>query len=510
MRKLLVIICLFSCLIIPFGKAIANQPPNILLLLTDDQGYADLYANLPEKQQQNPKYDDVKKATKTMSQLAQEGVLFTDAHSTGPTCAPSRAGLLTGKYPQRYGFWDTPDSRVGLSLKERTLADVLKEHGYTTGMFGKWHLGTAPMYNPRQRGFDVFYGFLGHGSHDYYDLRKKNDGYYNNIMENYEAIDEGNDGYLTDKIADRAVSFIKDSHGSKKPFFAYVAFNGVHAPLHPPKEGPFKVGKKASKRKKMLGMLGSMDLAMKRLVDTLEELDLTENTVVILMGDNGGARAVDADNGELRLFKQSFYEGGIRVPFILRWPATIQKNQIFSEMVMGFDVFATVLQAAAIEPPAGLDGVNLLDYLEKVDAAPLKTGAVHEALFWDRGDGRFAARLGDYKLIKDRARLELYNLKTNIGEKPSQNLLATGEPFAIDLQGRIEAQRQKWLMAMKEPFDSEACCRDPRYENFSKKLCRHNSGKCKVKIKKEGCLDHKAQNYDLKATLHRQADCRYE
>ena len=354
-----------------------------------------------------------------MSNLAEKGVLFTDAHSNGPVCAISRAGILIGRYQQRAGFWQNDQSRDELPKfgKEKTIADVLKENGYKSSFVGKWHVGLRKHLHPLRRGFDYFYGFLGHGAHEYYDLTIKDPGSGTDIMENDQEVDEGRNKYLTDLITDKTIDFIKENKDNK--FFAYVAYNAVHWPIEPPKSGEFSENCGSSNRSQMVCMLGRMDVGIKKILDTLEELSLTENTMVIVMGDNGGAGKVDADNYPLRDKKGSYYEGGIRVPLIISWPGKIASGEKFHKAVMGFDIFPTILGAANISVPDNLDGKNLLPYLKKESgsSSPEKTGEVHDFLVWDEDDGKYAVRKGDYKLINNKGDKELYDLSKDLGEK---------------------------------------------------------------------------------------------
>ncbi|GAG78487.1 unnamed protein product, partial [marine sediment metagenome] len=197
-----------------------NAPPNIVLIVSDDQGYADASC-----------YDHPKEvSTPNIDRLARQGVRLTNAYASAYVCAPTRAGLLTGRYQQRFGFYTGGDSRTGLPLSEVTLADLLKKQGYATAVIGKWHVGIKPDYRPLKRGFDEFYGFLGHGAHDYFDLRITDD--HTSIYRNEKPINDT--GYLTHNLTRRAVSFIERHR--KQPFFLYLPFNAVHWPLQAPPE----------------------------------------------------------------------------------------------------------------------------------------------------------------------------------------------------------------------------------------------------------------------------------
>jgi len=355
----------------------AARQPNVIVIVSDDQGYGDIscYDHPPEVH------------TPNLDRLAELGVRFTDGYASAYVCAPTRAGLLTGRYQQRYGFYTAGDSRAGLPLSEITLADLLKKAGYATGAFGKWHLGIELPCHPLKRGFDEFYGFLGHGAHDYFDLKRKPEAPYNSIWRNLEIIDDAS--YLTDNLAREAVSFI-ERHRSG-PFFVYLAFNAVHWPLQAPEEDIKRFHTPDPQRNIYLAMLYRMDLAVGRVLDALERWGLEDETLVFFLSDNGGARNNHAHNGKLRDFKHSVYEGGIRVPFLVSWPGQIPQGKVVREPVICLDILPTVCAAAGIELPASrvYDGKNLLPLLQgKV------SGPVHEVLFWDGDENKRAVREG--------------------------------------------------------------------------------------------------------------------
>lgn len=483
------------------------QKPNIIYILTDDQGYGDLYANLPDSLKSLSRYDKVKAMTPNMDRLAESGVLFNDAHTTGNTCTPTRAGLMIGRYQQRAGLWDTPHSRGGLSLDETTLADVLKQGGYATAMIGKWHLGLVDQYNPRQRGFDYFYGFLGHGGHDYYDLAPAHDN-YNSIRRNYEIVDEG-EGYLTDRIAEEAIGFIDRS--KTRPFFAFVCFNGVHTPVQAPRTGPFAVDSTAPTRAQLMGMLGAMDAAIGRILDKLKAEGLAENTVVVFHTDNGGASATDADHGALRGHKSTMYEGGIRVPFILSWPARLKAGSRFQETIMSFDIFPTLVAAAGLEMPANgkvYDGVNLLPWMPLKGGNASRTGPVHEALFWNQdvvweAHTAWAARAGDWKLVKEKEGLQLFNLAQDIGERMD---LAKTRPDKVKA---LEDAYRGWYASMTPPPARRPGCMDMRYAEFEETATSHDELRCLTLIPKKGCRNEAAANFDFRVTEHDEKLCEF-
>ena len=373
--------------------------PNIVLIVSDDQGYGDSSC-----------YDHPKEvSTPNIDRLASEGVRMTNGYASAYVCAPTRAGLLTGRYQQRFGFYAPGDSRIGLPLSEVTLADMLRKQGYTTTVIGKWHVGIEPEYHPLKRGFDEFYGFLGHGAHDYFDLKITSE--YNSIYRNEKPINDT--GYLTDNLARESVSFIE--RHKKQPFFLYLPFNAVHWPLQALQKyiKLFNTGDK--NRDIYLAMLKSMDEAIGKVLDALKRTGTDDNTLIIFFSDNGGAKKNFANNGALRDFKQSVYEGGIRVPFIVRWPGKLPKGTVCDVPVISPDAMPTICAAAGAALPDDrvYDGRNMLPTLRGRMKGPL-----HKALFWDDGVKQWAVREGKWKLLFNReGSLELYDLKADISEK---------------------------------------------------------------------------------------------
>ncbi|MEE8117569.1 MAG: sulfatase-like hydrolase/transferase, partial [Gemmatimonadales bacterium] len=407
--------------------------PNVVVIVSDDQGYGDAscYDHAPHV------------ATPNIDRLASSGVRLTSGYASAYVCAPTRAGLLTGRYQQRFGFYTAGDSRVGLPRSEITIADVLKKRGYATGVFGKWHLGLELPYHPLKRGFDTFYGFLGHGAHDYFKLEKTDD--HASIYRDLERVSDT--GYLTDNLGREAVSFIERHRD--KPFFLYLPFNAVHWPLQAPAADirRFKAG--SSERNTYLAMLHRMDLAIGKVLDALERSGRADNTLVIFFSDNGGARKNHANNGKLRDFKQSVYEGGVRVPFIVRWPASLPRGAVCHEPVSSLDVFPTICAAVGIDLPddRAYDGKNFLPVL----TGPVLTGPVsgeraagplHEALFWDGDGGKQAVRAGKWKWINNRGRIELYDLESDLSEATD---LAGKRPDVVERLGKTF---RAWRSAM--------------------------------------------------------------
>jgi arylsulfatase A-like enzyme len=397
--------------------------PNVVVIVSDDQGYGDISCYPHPREVRTP----------AMDRIAKRGIRFEQGYANAYVCAPSRAALLTGRYPQRYGFYTASDSRVGLPLSQMTLADLLKSQGYATGAFGKWHLGITPEYHPMKRGFDEFYGFLGHGAHDYYDLRPTGEN-WNSILRNYEPVDET--GYLTDNLGREALSFI--GRNEKKPFFLYLAFNAVHSPMQAPPEVIRKYDTGDPKRDILMAMLECENNAIGKLLDELERRKLDRNTLLVFISDNGGARANASNNGALRDYKQSVYEGGIRIPFMISWPGHLRENTVSREPVMFMDILPTVAAAVGAALPAErtFEGRNILPVIAGKAAGPL-----HEALFWNGAEEKTAVRAGRWKLVNNPGKTELFDLEADTGEKSD---LAAQKP---EIVARLRQAYEDWSKA---------------------------------------------------------------
>ncbi len=377
--------------------------PNIVVILADDLGYADLGCQ---------GCDDV--PTPHLDSIAAAGVRFTDGYATHPVCSPSRAGLMSGTYQHRFGFEHNsgPEryaaSNFGLPRSVPTLAERLKEAGYATSMVGKWHIGFREGLRPHERGFDEFFGFLS-GAHSYLPGRPDNHA----ILRGGEPVEERE--YLTDAFGRESAAFIERNRG--RPFFLYLAFNAVHSPLQATEAYERRFPDVADrKRKTYAGMLAAMDDAVGGVLEKLREHGLEERTLVFFYSDNGGpTRQTTSRNDPLRGYKGQVFEGGIRVPLLIQWKGTLPAGMVYSHSVMGFDVHATALAAAGVplSSEAPLDGVDLLPCL-----LGEKTGPPHESLFW-RSGRQHAARLGSWKLVHDPRQGGgdmLFDLGNDVGE----------------------------------------------------------------------------------------------
>ena len=414
----------------------AAPRPNIVIILSDDHGYADVSCYEHPAEIRTPNID----------RIARRGVRFVQGYASASVCAPTRAGLMTGRYQQRFGFYTASDSRAGLPLTEITIADLLRKAGYATGAFGKWHLGIEPPYHPLKRGFDEFYGFLGHGAHDYFDLKRTAEP-FQSIWRNGEVIDDT--GYLTDNLGREAVSFI--AKNEKRPFFLYLAFNAVHVPMQAPEEVIKKYDTGRHSRDIYLAMLEREDVAVGRVLDELQRRGLDRNTLLVFFSDNGGARANSSSNGALRDFKLSVYEGGIRVPFMLSWPGRLPQDTVSREPVICLDVLPTVCAVAGVPLPDGriYDGKDILPALGGKASGPL-----HPELFWDGDDLKRAVRAGRWKLVDNAGKIELFDLEADLGEK---NDLAAERPDVVQrLRASFDNWRKQMAPRIRKPGPGEA------------------------------------------------------
>ena len=413
-----------------FAAPAPGEKPNIVVILTDDQGYADVSYNSHHPREVN---------TPNIDKLAHSSVICTAGYTSGHVCSPTRAGLMTGRYQQRFGIYTAGEGGSGVPLSEAFFPQHLKKAGYTSGAFGKWHLGVDIKYNAMHRGFDEFYGFMGRGAHDYFDLVTADHPIYRGLAPIRDK------GYLTDRITEEAVSFIK--RHKKKPFFAYVAYNAVHAPAQAPAADIRKETDDPA-RNVLMAMLRSLDAGVGKIVDTLKAEGLFDNTLLFFLTDNGGSKAMHANNAPLRGYKQQDYEGGIRVPFIVSWPAKLKGGTTCAAPLMSIDILPTALAAvgAANAGKLPFDGRNILPALEG------KTDKVHDQLYWSSaaGKGAWAIRSGKWKLVGLKAGVELFDLDTDIGEA---NDLALKHPDRVKMLKRLH---DTWLDQMAEPANGAA------------------------------------------------------
>jgi arylsulfatase A-like enzyme len=386
--------------IIPDAGAAYTRKPNIVVIVGDDMGYADLGVHGCR---------DIR--TPHLDALAKSGVRCTNGYVSGPYCSPTRAALLTGRYQQRFGHEFNPGpaasaAEPGLPLWESTMADQLKAAGYATGLVGKWHLGYTEKQHPQSRGFTEFFGFLG-GAHPYFPNARAGQ----RIFRGRTQVEEKE--YLIDALAREAMAFI--NRHKAEPFFLYLAFNAVHTPMHASDKYYLRFPDiQDARRRTYAAMMSAMDDAVGRVSDTLREAGLDENTLVFFISDNGGPPVNASNNTPLRGRKAQTLEGGVRVPFFVRWKGKIPEGKTYDSSVIQIDVLPTALAAAGASPPAGvkLDGVNLLPHLSGEKKEP-----PHERLYWRFGQ-QMAIRDGSLKLVKwNQEPVQLYDLAKDISEE---------------------------------------------------------------------------------------------
>jgi arylsulfatase A-like enzyme len=421
------------------------QKPNILILLADDLGYADLgfqgAKDIP---------------TPNIDSLARTGVRFTDGYVSSVMCSPSRAGLLTGRSQSRFGHeinWEQsiPNDPRGLPVTEKTMADQLKAAGYRTGIVGKWHLGESPQFHPNKRGFDEFFGFTS-GGHDYFcetytaspPAKRKRYAHYLTPLER-NGVAETHTGYLTEVLGGEAAAFI---HRSKdQPWFLYASFNAPHTPLQATPALLDRV--KAipdEKRRTYAAMVCGLDDAVGAILRQLREDQLEERTLIFFLSDNGGPLEKNGSlNTPLNGHKGQVWEGGIRVPFVARWKGVLPGGSTYGHPVSSLDILPTALAAAGAASIAAqpLDGVNIVPFL-----LGAQTGVPHECLFWRmKARNIWAVRHGDDKLMLQQYKTpRLFNLAGDIGEKTD---LAGQKP---ELRDALQKAYDAWNATLPEPL----------------------------------------------------------
>lgn len=425
----------------------AQEKPNIIFLFSDDGGYAD-FGFQGSKEIKTPNLD----------KLASEGVRFTQAYVTEATCGPSRAGLLTGRYQQRFGFEENnvpgymsdvsakQGEDMGIPLSESTIGDYMKKAGYQTAFYGKWHMGGADRFHPNKRGFDEFYGFRG-GARDYFPYKGAPEESLNKLERNFGDFKE-HEGYLTDVLADDAIKWIEKN--KKKPFFAYLSFNAVHTPMQATKEDLARFPELSGTRQELAAMTWALDRACGKILDKLKELGLDKNTLIVFSNDNGGPTDKNASiNLPLSGTKSNHLEGGIRVPFVLKWSGKIKAGTTYNYPISTLDLLPTFFEVGGGNPSElkNIDGVNIIPFVQGV-----KTERPHPILFWRLGV-RAAVREGDWKLLRYSDRpAELFNIEEDASE---QKDLAVYYPdkvrqlFKKLYEWELTLERPAWLLQKK-------------------------------------------------------------
>ena len=391
-----------SILIIPFlivTFSCTDSKPNILIILADDAGYSD-FGFMGS--------DEIK--TPNLDKLASDGVTFNNAYVSASVCSPSRAGLLTGMYQQRFGHECNLDSDVNNSFdpNQITIAEALKTKGYRTGLIGKWHLGDKKQNHPLNNGFDYFWGFISGARNYFYNPSEESRNSIRNVVENNSPTKF--DGYLTDVLGDKAVDFIEKNHQSNSPFFLFLSFNAPHTPMQAKKEVLEKF--KDNPRKVYASMMWSMDEAIGSVINELKENGQYNNTIIYFLSDNGATSSKSSSSPfPFKGWKGNQYEGGIKTPMIMTWKNKIKPNTQFNGFISSLDIFKTSLEVSNVDKSSmkNADGKNIMISLNN------KT-IENEDLFW-RKDKMATVRSGNYKLIRlNDTSTVLYNIKKNYYE----------------------------------------------------------------------------------------------
>lgn len=400
------------------------RPPNVIVILTDDLGYGDLGV-----------YGGKVIPTPHIDALAASGVRFTDAYATAAVCAPSRAGLITGRHQARYGFEFNPvgrDEQAGAPVSEASIAQVMKSAGYATAMVGKWHIGQAGGFHPLDRGFDSFFGFLGGAASYFKDPAESGlqadtgaDGAMTRtrfpIVRGREVVEQG--GYLTDVFTDEAVGFIRAHR--RQPFFLYLAYNAPHTPLQAPKAYTDRFAHITSPHQRLYAaMVASLDDNVGRLRQALAEEGLERDTVIFFLSDNGCPNYVRGacSNAPLSGYKAFPWEGGVRVPFMVSAPGRIVPGLVSSRPISTLDILPTAARLAGVKAPSGVEGRDIASAL-----APT-AGIVERPLFWRMGPNH-AVREGRWKLLVVNKSDTVDDMSNVLGSPTPDGVKATVSPL---------------------------------------------------------------------------------
>ena len=407
---------------------VTDAKPNFILIMADDLGHGDLGC-----------YGGDRNPTPHLDALALDGMRFTDYHSNGAVCSPTRAALMTGRYPQRAGIGGVITAKshrdVGMAVEETTIADLLSGNGHTTAIFGKWHLGYDPRFSPVRQGFGEFAGFVS-GNVDYFshiDQEGYKDWWRGDRL-------EAEEGYVTHRITAHALRFIGEN--KDKPFFLYLPHLAPHAPYQGPDDGAIRGGDGGRRRtgagprdirSTYAAMIAEMDKGVGEILEALDRHGLAGRTLVVFCSDNGAN--ANGSNGSFRAGKGSIHEGGHRVPMIARWPGTIPAGKTSAATVLGMDFLPTFLDAAGIDPPGNIDGTSILPVLRGAAELPERT------VFWSTGKDA-AARRGPWKLVVrgGKGEGELYHL----GDDPAEKSPVDNPAVRAGLRKELEAWQESW------------------------------------------------------------------
>jgi arylsulfatase A-like enzyme len=427
-----------------------NTKPNLLIFYSDDQGWGETGC-----------YGNKEIPTPNIDSLASNGVRFTQGYVAATYCSPSRAGLLTGRYPTRFGHeYNAVANKSGLRLDQVTLANRLKDLGYATCCVGKWHLGNGDEYRPTKRGFDEFYGTL--ANTPFFQPKNFVD---SRISDAIRAVDDPN-FYTTEAYAERSVDWLEKNRD--KPWFLYLPFNAQHAPLQAPQKYLNRFPNIADEKRRLFAaMLSAQDDAIGRVLGKLREMGQEENTLIFYIADNGGpTQSTTSKNGGLRGFKMTTYEGGPRVPYISQWKGHWPAGTVYELPVFNLDVLPTMVAAAGgeISDSDRLDGVDLAPYLKGINKS-----RPHETMYWRFGE-QWAVRHGDLKLVVSRGgsgKPELYDLAADFSESTD---LAASRPEEVK---KLQAMWDKWSSEQASP---SAIDTPPNQRNRNNPPARRKAG----------------------------------
>jgi arylsulfatase B len=436
-----------ACALPAFSK---ESRPNIILIVADDLGYADVGFNGAK---------DI--TTPNLDSLANNGIVCTSAYVAHPVCGPSRTALMTGRWPHAFGAQDNLPKghpELGITLKEKFLSSVLQDTGYFTGAIGKWHLGEAPQFQPNQRGFNEFYGFLGSG-HGYFASRyeaayereveagKTNiDTNISPLIRNGEEVKER--AYLTDGFSREAVKFLDGAAKREQPFFLYLAYNAPHAPMEARREDIGKFANIGDKRRRVYAaMVYAVDRGVGKVVETLKAAGKFENTLIIFLSDNGGQSNLGANNAPLRGGKRDVLEGGCRVPMFIHWPAQVPTGRRFEHIVTTLDLYPTLTRLAGAKISEGkvIDGKDVWDDV-MAGRNPHPDEMIY-AMSHRNGYTDASGRLNEWKVCRAYQRpWKLYNIQKDIGESHD-----VGPHYPERLKELVD-KVEKWSQTHQKPL----------------------------------------------------------
>lgn len=457
MQKILLLILALCIYSISFAKDTATKKTNVLIILSDDQGWGDVGFN---------GCTDI--PTPNLDKLAADGIIFSQGYASHSYCSPSRAGLLSGRNQQRFGHENNlpyTDAKAddGFPLTQLMMSELLVENDFHTCAIGKWHLGDSIAYWPNNRGFDDWYGFWGGGMSYWGDPKKNNP--MAGVLRDGKVVPRKEITYLTDNFSEEAVNYIDEYTKDDKPFFMYLAYNAPHSPVHATREYTAKVTHiEDGKRAAYAAMIVGMDEGIGKVIQKLKDCGEYDNTLIFFYSDNGGADQ-GAVNEPYRGHKGMLFEGGIRVPFTLTWKDQLKGGKIYDKAVSALDIFPTILEATNVKhpQPKSLDGVSLLPFVKgKNKKNP------HETLCWRYSDGAgYAVLHGDYKLVKSGYKQQTFLF--NLAEDPYEHTdLAEAMPDKLnELQDLYNAWNKNTVPSLwQDPHAANVLKEETKRQKF--------------------------------------------